>query len=225
MNIVNHLIYHLHIPLPPLTAVFYEYITCANGIFVRAENDILRACLPVVLHRRGGKAISGLQEMVTHIEWKLPKVPITLLHQMSTHAKQHRDEHGGLIEQLYHIRWHLTEQKYALHIPAQHTGRAFATSEATETPTGYLTIADFHSHGDMDAYFSPTDDRDEKRFRCYGVLGCLNSANPAIVLRLGIYGHWIRVGYKDFFTPAAVPNSHPSFRDPTEAGTWRQPWT
>ncbi len=221
MNIVNHLIYHRQTPLPPITAVFYEYVTCTNGIFVRAENDALAACFPVVLHRRGGKAISGLQEMPTHIAWKVPRVPITLLHQMATHAKQHRDQHGDLIEQLYHIRWHLAEKKYELHIPAQHTGRAFATSETTETPTGYLTIADFHSHGNMDAYFSETDDKDEKRFRFYGVLGCLNSAKSALVLRLGIYGHWYRIVYTDFFTPAAVSNSPSSFED----AAWRQPWT
>jgi PRTRC genetic system protein A len=51
-------------------------------------------------------------------------------------------------------------------------------------------LADIHSHCQMSAYFSETDDRDEQGLRFYGVIGRIFT-QPEIRLRVGIYGdHW-----------------------------------
>ena len=156
MNIVNYLTHKRNTPLPPITAVFYEYITAANGVFIRAENDGFHVQIPVVHHRQG-QPIMGLGEFAQEISWKIPKPPITLLHKMLQDARNRTGFDGNLIEHLYHLRWNLSEEKYEIHQPAQWAGKTFANSENTETPDGYITIADIHSHGNMDAYFSDQD--------------------------------------------------------------------
>ena len=112
---------------------------------------------------------------------------------------------GNLIEHLYHLRWNLSEEKYKIHQPAQWTGTTFASAETTETPDGYITIADFHSNGSLDAYFSDQDNQDERRFRFYGVLGRVGSEEPEIALRVGVYGHWQQIHFESFF---AGPTTH-----------------
>ena len=59
-------------------------------------------------------------------------------------------------------------------------------------------VAEFHSHGSLPAFFSATDDRDEQGFRIYGVTGRLDTVEPELSLRVGVYGHfapleWSRV--------------------------------
>jgi hypothetical protein len=52
---------------------------------------------------------------------------------------------------------------------------------ATPVPDAVLEV---HSHHAMGAYFSPTDDRDERGRRVYGVLGRLNTAAPELAFRV-----------------------------------------
>lgn len=189
MNIVNYLHYRQDTSLPPITAVFYDYITAANGIFVRAKNNAFYAHHPAICLQQT-KPIAGLCEMNPVLLWKIPKVPITLLTKMVKHAKGHIGEDGKHHEALYHIRWDIMEKVYELHTPEQIGGTSFTYSTQTETPDGYITVADFHSHGRLEAIFSDTDNKDETRFRFYGVIGKVNQAKPDIALRFGIYGHW-----------------------------------
>ena len=42
----------------------------------------------------------------------------------------------------------------------------------------------------MPAFFSSTDDADERGFRLYAVLGKVNTLNPEILVRIGIFGHY-----------------------------------
>lgn len=46
-----------------------------------------------------------------------------------------------------------------------------------------------HSHHTMAPFFSATDDRDEIGFKIYAVIGRLDT-RPAILCRVGIYGHY-----------------------------------
>jgi len=48
-------------------------------------------------------------------------------------------------------------------------------------------ILDLHSHCEMGAFFSATDNRDEQGFRLYAVLGRIFT-RPEMALRVGVYG-------------------------------------
>ena len=60
-------------------------------------------------------------------------------------------------------------------------------------------VAEFHSHGSARAFFSATDDRDEQGFRIYGVVGRLDAPLPELRLRVGVYGHFAPVDWRQAF--------------------------
>lgn len=200
MNIVNYLTCKQDEPLPPMAALFYEYLLAKNGLFVRAQNEVVAAQIPVSLFGTD-QQVRGLAQLETKIGWRLPKPPAALLYQMLADAKKRKNESGTLIEHLYHLRWHIQDERYELHQPEQFSSATFTMSNQTETPANYVTVADFHSHGEMEAYFSEQDNRDETRLRFYGVLGRLDSAVPEVTVRVGVYGHWQTLPYTSFFEP------------------------
>lgn len=60
-------------------------------------------------------------------------------------------------------------------------------------------ICDLHSHGNMRAFFSQTDNADEQGARLYAVIGRLDS-EPEMRLRVGVYGHWLALPLTAVFT-------------------------
>lgn len=69
----------------------------------------------------------------------------------------------------------------------------------------YSLVADFHSHGYYDSFFSNTDDADEKGFRIYGVYGHFGRGHfkPHLNLRAGTGGHFVNLKFDDIFTEQA----------------------
>ena len=61
------------------------------------------------------------------------------------------------------------------------------------------SVMDIHSHGHMDAFFSCTDDSDEKGLRLYVVVGRLDTLLPEVEIRLGVYGYFIPLSVEEVF--------------------------
>ena len=183
-NIVTYHHYH-EAQLPANDAIFYQYITAANGIFARAENAFVDACLLVTAPLPSGISIRGLQPLKGWLRLKVPQIPFAILEQAITEAQGAQN----LDETLYYVTW--ADGRYRLDKPDDQRGTAAAVRSASvETDT--LVVMDIHSHGRGDPFFSPTDDGDETRLRFYGVIGCLDKV-PQFKFRLGIYGHWAEV--------------------------------
>ena len=96
-------------------------------------------------------------------------------------------------ERLFAVRW--DGRRYRLVVPPQ---AGTGTSLAYRPLAGVL--AEFHSHGSARAFFSPTDDRDEQGFRIYGVVGRLDTPQPELRLRVGVYGHFAPVDWPQVFS-------------------------
>ena len=62
-------------------------------------------------------------------------------------------------------------------------------ASATAVTADDTIICDLHSHGNMRAFFSLTDNADEQGARLYAVIGKLDS-EPEMRLRVGVYGYW-----------------------------------
>ena len=60
-------------------------------------------------------------------------------------------------------------------------------------------ICDLHSHGNMCAFFSQTDNADVQGARLYAVIGKLDS-DPEMRLRVGVYGYWLALPLTAVFT-------------------------
>ena len=50
-------------------------------------------------------------------------------------------------------------------------------------------VVDLHSHNSMPAFWSHTDNQDERGLRFYAVIGRLDTDRPEIRCRVGVYGH------------------------------------
>ncbi|MCP4385693.1 MAG: hypothetical protein GY798_30510, partial [Hyphomicrobiales bacterium] len=88
---------------------------------------------------------------------------------------------------IYHFRFDPANGCWSVTRPEQDQSRTRVGY--TYDPAGIAV--DLHSHNTMPAFFSPTDDRDELGGRFYAVMGHLERENPELVLRLGLYGHWL----------------------------------
>ena len=63
----------------------------------------------------------------------------------------------------------------------------------------YLLVADVHSHNDMDAFFSYTDDKDEKETRLFGVIGNIREPLPNIQFRASSGNSSVEISLEDIF--------------------------
>ncbi len=95
-------------------------------------------------------------------------------------------------ERFFAVGW--DGHAYRLVVPPQ---EGTGSSLTYRPPSG--VIAEFHSHGRHRAFFSATDDGDEQGFRIYGVVGSLDTAQPELTLRLGIYGHFAPLDWRQVF--------------------------
>jgi PRTRC genetic system protein A len=188
---MNNLVtYYLHRtnPLPPSDALFYQYVIAQNGVFVRAENEFVSACIRVALLADETVPLRGLQPLAGWVRLKIPRIPSLLLERVIAEAQLPTAE-GGLVETLYYVTW--GKGGYRLVRPAnQLAGPSTVSSETVELDRAI--VIDLHSHGAIPPFFSAMDNRDETRFRFYGVLGRLPVA-PTWRFRLGIYGHWLEI--------------------------------
>jgi PRTRC genetic system protein A len=105
------------------------------------------------------------------------KIPIKFLHQIEQFFKQVMIEHkGAKLEAMAFVIWNPT-QGYHVRIPEQ----TVSAGAVNYNWAGFLTsedviVLDIHSHNDMGAFFSGTDDSDD-RGNCYvsGVIGKLST--------------------------------------------------
>lgn len=177
--------------LPPPSA-FYEYTVGAGGLYVRADDGRVSACVPVAsVHR----PLTGLAMVEPYARLLLPKVPSAWLLSILESARR-----AMPAEAMYQVVLDPLA-KYAL------GGYAVARPKQAASP-GHVTflelsgedvVADVHSHHSMRAFFSSTDDADEMGLRFYCVIGRLDIPRPQIAVRVGVYGHTMRVPARTVF--------------------------
>jgi PRTRC genetic system protein A len=177
-NIVTHHV-HKEAPLPPNDARGYQFILADAGVYLRAENRFFDVLLPIARC-----SIRGLAPLQPHFRLKVPRLPGRLTAAVLADARRARRRDGQLKEALYHFK-HDGARVRVLK-PAQ---RATAAGVVGVESNPVDVILDLHSHGNLNAFWSGTDDGDEQGFRVYGVIGRLDT-KPEVRLRLGVYGYW-----------------------------------
>jgi PRTRC genetic system protein A len=168
--------------LPPFGNYLMEYITAANGVFVRAKRPGLEALQPVCWNP--GPAIRGLAEVQPYVrvEYPIPSLAIGWALDCAYQAMPH--------EVLVWINWQSGKGGWRAYRPAQTTTAVMCKPHDPSNPLGHEAVVDIHSHNSMPAFFSRTDDQDEKAgFRLYAVVGRLDT-EPEILVRVGIFGHF-----------------------------------
>ena len=159
----------------------YDYILAANGLFIRASNPLLRATIQVA-----PAEVRGLAPMQEEVELVHGRIPFSLL--ATTLAVSTLGGH----EVYMGVLWR--GGLYGAVYPEQ-TGAV--TRVAYQRPQNVLL--DLHTHGNMNAFFSGTDDRDEQGFQLYAVIGRLDQPVKEVALRLGIYGYFAPLAWDEVF--------------------------
>ena len=183
---VNHIFAHSPLggeqagDLPPQGNSLYEYVVGANGVFVRARRPGLEALIWVAAT---GQAIRGLKDVVPYVKLD-PIVPVNRVAKMFEKAYRAQGK-----EILFYLTYF---DQWLVNVPEQVQAGA-SVRPLDPFAGGVNTMIEVHSHHNMSAFFSATDNREEKTgFRIYAVLGGLAS-RPSILVRVGIYGHFMEI--------------------------------
>ncbi len=150
-NLVTYHVYNGR-SLPPYDAMAYQYVIAGNGVFVRTETRFFITLLPVV-----SCDVRGLEPLQAQFKLKIPRIPARLLDAVLVDARRARQPGGDLNEALYQFHHH--NQIVQVKKPPQSVTGVSVTAVAHHTPT---LFCDLHSHGNMHAFWSGTDNADEQ---------------------------------------------------------------
>jgi len=187
----NLITYHVHRsdPLPPNNAHLYQYILAGNGLFLHAGTPWWEVVMPLLRY-----PVRGLLPVQPAFRLLMGRLPETLLAAAYQSALTSREKNGGLREALY--SFHVQGEKVCLMRPRQVATPGSVTSAGLDDPTVLLEL---HSHGNIPAFWSATDNHDEQGIRLYGVMGRLESL-PEIKFRVGVCGQWKPLYISQLFT-------------------------
>lgn len=143
-----------------------------------------------------------LREVTAGFAPALPPVPLKRLQDILGFFKMMARD--GNNEALANIYWDKVDEIYITDIPQQSVSMFSVKGEINPAFDNdrYIHFMDIHSHNTMPAFFSATDDADEKATRVYAVIGNVLSYFPEIRVRISNGGkfHEIEPGvvFEDF---------------------------
>lgn len=130
--------------------------------------------------------VTDFQQIRAGFTPALPKIPMSLLRQIITFFRTFMGDNEQF-EAMAHIYWDKEKERFLAYVPKQSVSKCEVNADLRDCPYDnnerYLLYADIHSHNSMDAFFSPTDDQDEKSTRLYMVVGRLDKFFPDIEAR------------------------------------------
>lgn len=108
-----------------------------------------------------------------------PKIPWAIYTQIVAFFRAVNEKHKA--EAIIRVFWDPDTDQWIPHCPEQEVGAAKVDHKDDFDKEGhYRHVADIHSHNTMSAFFSGTDDADEKKaVRLYGVIGKIQHPIPA----------------------------------------------
>ena len=151
--------------------------------------------------------VTYLDEIRAGFTPALPLIPYSLLEQAIALFRRlmNAGTNGHPLKALVHIYWDRVEQEFFLHVPRQRVGKMSVDTvldgDDLLDDERYLHYADLHSHNDMAAQFSPTDDQDERANRVYMVMGRLDRYFPELSVRVCNGGHFCAIPPEQVLEP------------------------
>lgn len=126
------------------------------------------------------------------------KIPNQLFKEILSFFKAICDENKD--EAYVQTFWDQEEKRYFNHVPLQRVSGASVNFERdTELEAKHHLVLEMHSHNTMGAFFSSTDNADEKSDRFFGVVGKLNQSSPEMLFSFVCGGKRVIVNKGDIF--------------------------
>ena len=190
-------------PLPPIQAAMYEYVTAANGVFVRGKRTGMEVLLPVIVNPL--IEVRGLVPVAPFVRLDYPRVYESLMRKVLDAARGAIDSSLNPLEVLLYLGWG-SDGWWMTKPPQEQT--AASVRPVGSTATYEDSLIELHSHHEMPAQFSNTDNADETGFRLYAVLGNIFKW-PTLRVRVGLYGHYWEIPASLIFDlPPNVRDTH-----------------
>jgi len=160
------------------------YVLKGDGVWQIRKNNIGI----FVVHMANAKVPGLKKDLEEGWDLHVPLIPPSLLEStISFFREVYRQYQTEAHVQFF---YDTKKEEYLLHCPKQ---EVTAGSVKYERDKGFekphlILVLEMHSHGGMSAFFSGTDDGDEKDDRFYGVVGKIKQFQPEMKFRLSIGG-------------------------------------
>lgn len=182
-------------PTPRKAITYY----CAkNGLFEVRHSEV------ATIIARPKEVLGVSQELKEGVRLNLPKIPFLFLQQTVAFFRGVEKKRNSSSEAIVQIWWDNEEKRHQIHVPEQQVGGASVHHNSTfdqDNSGRYIHFADIHSHtSTMSAFWSGTDNADERRVcgeRVFGVIGKINQPIPDWKWRLGTRGGFIDMNITD----------------------------
>lgn len=179
------------------------YVVGPSGIIkyhkLRGENRYLQLKVDSV----PGVTLPTLAEDVSFLP--AGKIPHALFQQIEAFFRKVMEVKKDQLEAMIWVLWS-QEQGYFLHVPEQTVSKASVRYDWDSVPLGATMVADIHSHNTMGAFFSGTDNNDDRNAIGFsGVFGHLDKSEPATVWRFNYRDKKYEAKLSDVFEQPAKP--------------------
>jgi len=138
------------------------------------------------------------------------RIPLAMFRQIQGFFKQVCETHGQALEAHCYIMYS-TENGYYIHVPEQTVSGGTVEFSYQGLNADDCIVVDIHSHGSMSAFFSGTDDGNDRRHIYFsGVVGKVNTPNPEITFRFNMYDVKKPATLHDIFHEETAPVQVPA---------------
>lgn len=171
-------------PLPPPEDHKHRFVCGDDGLYIEAQNSVIGIRIriaPSSLPLPYGK----IERTGIHLRRGL--IPSALLDEALAKSRAAvPNEWAGLIV------WNERQERYALHEPDVLAAGPGRISYLASFPDKLMPVMDLHSHGNLPAFFSSTDDHsDLAGFYVAGIIGNCGLAQPSFAARMVVNGHFL----------------------------------
>ena len=150
------------------------------------------------IFRAKANKIRGLTNVRAGFTPALPLIPFDMMSEIIAFFRYFADR-KNICEALVNVYWDVENEKYIVKVPEQKVGVAAVDTVLPDVEDDLIHVMDIHSHNYMKAYFSETDDKDEKATRIYTVIGRLDKMLPDIKMRISVGGKFEEINPMDMF--------------------------
>lgn len=169
----------------------HTYVMQGDGVYLIVKNRIGKFITKV---QEGSYLGLEKQFGANQLVLDVPKIPSKIYYQIKQFFIDIMDKVDGAeaYAQVYYDKY---EKEYVVNIPEQTVAKASVTYDKTKDLSSidnerYIFVFEIHSHNTMGAFWSGTDDGDEKETKFYGVFGELNKETHAEKFRTMVDGKY-----------------------------------
>lgn len=135
------------------------------------------------------------EDGTVEFELTAAKIPWSLVEETITLFRK-----NPLKEFAVQVFYDVKKETYYLYVPEQKANSASVVFQRNpEKENQDVLVMDIHSHGAFRAFFSDTDNEDEKGIRIYMVIGNLNAEHCTFKIRAGMAGSFGNMALSDIF--------------------------